>query len=83
MIKYANKHNLEGSSPTVTDIRFTNEEDVTCKLFVQEFDNREFDQSGVSHGPLNRSLEEMSDVLFDDTKLKVDFIKPGFGALIP
>ena len=25
----------------------------------------------------------MSDILFDDTKLKVDFLRPGFGEIIP
>jgi putative ATPase len=43
VIKYASKQSQDGKEPLVTDIRFTNEEDVTCKLFVQEFDRRQFD----------------------------------------
>jgi FKBP-type peptidyl-prolyl cis-trans isomerase len=43
VIKYADKYQREKKEPLVTDIRFTNEDDVTCKLFAAEFDKREFD----------------------------------------
>jgi len=34
VIKYADKHTGDKSAPIVTDIRFTNEDAVTCKLFA-------------------------------------------------
>jgi hypothetical protein len=81
VIRYAELKEFKPSKNIVTDIRFTNLDELTCKFFCNDFDRRKFNSEGRS-----TLIDDVIDGMADDflgTELKVDITEEGTGEFIP
>jgi len=83
-VRYAElreKLGTKGPQKLVSDIRFTNFDNITCAYFMADFDRRKFDAEGRQNWINDVTDEWANEMLSKD--LRVDVLREGDGDFIP